>query len=402
MSRLVASILSSALLLAGCEKKQPWPQPPREGAARAVDVYQCNRCHVAEPGVLQPIERDHHCVDCHNAVFDGAFDGDYSPARIEGWREKIVHLRAVPSLVGAGARFERDWLVAFLQNPHDLRPRLGAEMPRFAMSKADAEAISDYLLSTSAGRPPEAEPPSGDVRAGVVALGERGCMTCHAFTGSPEVGASAIPVEVGAAQLAAAMKLAPDLRYTRERMSRAAVFAWLEDPSSLKSDALMPKIPLTDTQRRDITAALFDAPLAEPRARAVPARLPVLERPVRHAEVERRVFKKVCWHCHSDPEPVGGDGGPGNTGGFGFDGKGIDLGSKAAILAGGRRADGSRIDLFEVGGGGAPKLVEHMMARHVEVAGGRVDGVLGMPLGLPPMTLEEIQLVETWIVQGAR
>jgi hypothetical protein len=47
-----------------------------------------------------------------------------------------------------------------------------------------------------------------------------------------------------------------------------------------------------------------------------------------------------------------------------------------------------------------PWLVAAMYARHVEVAGGKVEGVRGMPLGLPPMTLEEIQLVETWISQG--
>ena len=43
-----------------------------------------------------------------------------------------------------------------------------------------------------------------------------------------------------------------------------------------------------------------------------------------------------------------------------------------------------------------------MLARHVELAGGEVPGLLGMPLGLQPMRLEEIQLVETWLAQGAR
>jgi hypothetical protein len=48
-----------------------------------------------------------------------------------------------------------------------------------------------------------------------------------------------------------------------------------------------------------------------------------------------------------------------------------------------------------------PRLVSVMLARHVEAQGGEVPGVLGMPLGLQPMALEEIQLVETWIAQGA-
>ena len=40
------------------------------------------------------------------------------------------------------------------------------------------------------------------------------------------------------------------------------------------------------------------------------------------------------------------------------------------------------------------------MARHREVEGEPIDGVTGMPLGLPPVPLEDIQLVESWIAQG--
>jgi hypothetical protein len=48
---------------------------------------------------------------------------------------------------------------------------------------------------------------------------------------------------------------------------------------------------------------------------------------------------------------------------------------------------------------GLPWLVSVLMARHAEVRGHQVEGVRGMPLGLPPMSLEDIQLVESWIAQ---
>lgn len=40
-----------------------------------------------------------------------------------------------------------------------------------------------------------------------------------------------------------------------------------------------------------------------------------------------------------------------------------------------------------------------LLARHDEV-GGENGPVRGMPLGYDPLSLEEIQLVESWIAQG--
>jgi len=45
-------------------------------------------------------------------------------------------------------------------------------------------------------------------------------------------------------------------------------------------------------------------------------------------------------------------------------------------------------------------VIAHLMARYVEEAGGSVDGIRGMPLGLPPLPLDQIQLVDTWIARG--
>lgn len=127
-----------------------------------------------------------------------------------------------------------------------------------------------------------------------------------------------------------------------------------------------------------------------------PRRLPVLTRPVSYAEVEAAVFHKVCWHCHSDPAGNNGDGGPGNTGGLGYDGVGLDLGTRSGILRGKQTPDGHRQSIID---GPEPVLLTVLWRRHQELAG-TFSPRPGMPLGFPPLSPEQIQLVESWIAQG--
>jgi hypothetical protein len=47
-----------------------------------------------------------------------------------------------------------------------------------------------------------------------------------------------------------------------------------------------------------------------------------------------------------------------------------------------------------------PRLVRALLARHDEEAGAVSGAVRGMPLGYPPLSPEDIQLVESWIAQG--
>ncbi len=366
------------------------PRPTYTGVAALVERFQCYRCHDA-PGKLVPAAREQHCVRCHQAVHAGDFDQDYSAEKLAGWKTNLVHLRRVPSLAGV-ERLEREWLIEFLQAPHDLRPGLEAEMPRLAIGPEEAREIAAYFVPAQALAEPVA---LGDPERGRVLFRGLDCARCHHFSGAGVKGPDAPP-----SGRLDEVRLAPDLRHTRRRMSPRSVLAWLRDPKAVKADSLMPTFPLEEVQRQDLAAFVLQAEVAPLSSRAIPARLPLLERPVRHAEVEARVFKRICWHCHSDPLPVGGDGGPGNTGGFGFAGKGLDLGSYAAIKRGGHDGQGEPVDYLATDAGGVPRIVAAMHARYAEVAG-QTRSIRGMPLGLPPMSLEEIQLVETWISQGA-
>src|SRR5262249_7823390 len=132
-------------------------------------------------------------------------------------------------------------------------------------------------------------------------------------------------VKQGEHGISAAVRLAPDLRFSRDRMSFATLALWIKNPKGLKSDALMPETPLTDDELHKIASFVAAAPLAPEEPAKVQARLAVLARRVAYEEVKERVFNKICWHCHSDADYAIGDGGPGNTGGFGFAPRGLNL-----------------------------------------------------------------------------
>lgn len=378
-----------------------------------VQKFECGRCHESGPIVVEPTDR--HCVSCHRRVGPDPTPGDPALAGLESMlgRERrlpgtVVHLKELPTLDVAG-RLRSSWIEKFLLSPHDVRRGLGETMPRLALRPEEARAIAHHITSDT--EPPDGPVQPGDVARGLDVLEAKGCGTCHAFTGSPRVlVARALPkdVEVDGFRLVRGMSLAPDLRFTRERTTRAHVARVLDGPDGESGFArLMPHIPLTAAERNDVVAALFDAKLAPARLAPVPERLKPLERRVSFDEVRTRVLQKTCIHCHADDSLDLGVGGPGNSGGFGYAGTGLVLTGYARVMAGSPRPVGGELkrkSVFRaVESGplqGTPLLVAQLRARQVEEAGGEVAGVVGMPLGLPAITQEELQLVETWVAQG--
>ncbi|MFO0668266.1 MAG: c-type cytochrome [Polyangiaceae bacterium] len=375
--------------------------------AELVERFECGRCH-AGPELHTKSEKA--CVTCHEDIVAGSFKA--SPEAIAKWQPIVRDLRFAPSLEGA-ARYRSAFLVSFLQNPHDLRPNLTMSMPRLAISEADARDITTYLRHMSQAPPatshaigaPDLE--KGDAQNGRVLLGQKGCTHCHVMTGGPAIPAPTAPPTLPAVT-ERAMALAPDLRYARDRFEPAMLAAWIEKPSAMKVGSDMPDLPMTRTEARDIATFLLTAPLA-PRAAKGFARLPVLERPVKFDEVNAKVFHRTCWHCHSEPDFAIGDGGPGNSGGFGFPARGVDLSSFQGVMAGffdrapGAAADAGpprRKSLFAPAADGTPRLLASLLARHREEDGAVTGEVRGMPLGLPALSAADIQLVETWIAQG--
>jgi mono/diheme cytochrome c family protein len=356
-------------------------EPPRGIAASAAQVeagrklveqFECNRCH-AVPGPEAPLDKQ--CVGCHQRILRGAFD---APAKaMAAWKRNIVHLTAVPSLATLDGRIRRDWIAGYLLSPYDQRPRLEASMPRLPLTPAQAEDIAAYLAPSAAPAPPVL----GTAEAGLAAWNQGGCAACH---GGGDAPAQKYP----AVQLA----MAPNLRALGEKYHPAGLVRWLEKPSGY-----MPPIP---TDATAVAAYLLarDSPAAA--GKPIPARLPVLKRPVRYQEIEDRLFLKMCWHCHSEPDLARGDGGPGNSGGFGYRGVGLSLASYAATAGGSLDAGGRRQSIFRKAEDGTPMIVKVLLVRREEEAGRWNPKVTGMPLGLPAVSPEDIQLVESWVAQG--
>lgn len=381
-----------------------------------IERFQCGRCHdLVDHGT----SRDKSCVECHRAILRGELDAP--PEVLARWQGNLRHLLDVPSLVGVGGRLRPEWIATYLQRPHDLRRGLGESMPRLAISADEATRIARALTEGKA--PPTTPVKKGNAQRGLALLEDKGCATCHAFTGVRPLVAKPPPGVDGTA-LARGLKLAPDLRFTRDRTTAAVVDLLVRDPRAAKEDAVMPAIALTDAERADVLAAIFDTPLPLTPAHEPPPRLPVLARKVRFDEVQRAVLDQTCIHCHADDSRNLGVGGPGSSGGFGYAGTGLVLTSYARVQAGslwtptidpsiqipasdiffaGRPRPEHRSVFRPVEEGpmkGVPLLVAQLRARQLEEAGETVPGVVGMPLGLPAVTPEELQLVESWVAQG--
>lgn len=398
----------AALLFAlvACRDRPPAAPPPRADATAAardatdaapidraaalalVETFECNRCH--DGTGLPAAPQDKHCVACHRAIRDGTFAA--APADLATWRAHATSLLVAPSLAHA-RRLRRAWIEAFLLHPIEVRPGLPASMPRLAIAPAQAALLAAYLAPDDPLAAATAAAAAGDPVRGAQLYAARGCPSCHAFTGA------AVPAASGPAiaRSADAAALAPDLALTRVRMAPVRVAAWIAAPAP---DSLMPRLGLTDAEAQDLAAFVVQTPL--PAAAPPPPpepRLPVLTRAIGFDEVAERVFRKVCWHCHAQPDYARGDGGPGNTGGFGFAPRGLDLSSYEGAASGSRGDDGKRRGIFAPLPDGTPRVIAHLMARRREVRGEQ-GPVRGMPLGFPPLSLEDIQLVESWIAQG--
>jgi hypothetical protein len=359
-------------------------------------TYQCNRCH--DGGGHPAAEKGKHCVHCHKDIVEDRFPA--APAAIAKWKPRVKELADAPSLEGTGAHLTRAWIERYLLQPSDLRPNLHQDMPRLAISPGDARDIAAYLAPAAAPAPDASPLASADLGRGRQLLETKGCGTCHVMTGVAAVPPSAAPAMDGK-DLERARRLAPDLRFARDRMTPAGLVAWLTDPKSVKLDTPMPTTPLSATEVRDLAAYIAEAELAPVAPKPKFERLPALTRKVTFKEVDEKVFHRSCWHCHSEPDYAIGDGGPGNSGGLGFKPRGLNLSDYAGIAAGYTDDSGERQSIFARDAQNVPRVVRALLARHDEEEQGVETGpVRGMPLGYDPLSAEDVQLVESWVVQG--
>jgi hypothetical protein len=282
-------------------------------------------------------------------------------------------------------------------------------MIRTGLAAEEATAVAAWLAAAAtpvwseAARAAAAIPLSAapeHLAAGEALYRRLACATCHAR--GPDRATTAPAVA------------APDLAFVAVRMQPAMAAAVIADPEMARPTR-MPRYPISAVEAARLRDFLW-ASAVSARAPAPPPvdvpllpLLPLLARPVRYEEVRRQVLDRICIHCHMDPRRNGGDGGPGNTGGLGYRGAGLDLESWAGIQRGARDASGRRVPILRAPAPGedAP-LVARLRLRQSEharelagPAAVSAGGPPGMPLGLPPLTPEELRLVRSWVAQGA-
>ena len=152
-----------------------------------------------------------------------------------------------PDLSYEGTAVQHDWLVQFLKNPETLRPALIRRMPKFNLSDAEINTLSDYMLTVY--QTPEFDrdsiPPS-DLTPAMAEQGKQlfyskfACQSCHIADYKNDKG-----------------YIGPALAGTGKRFNAAWVYHWLKDPQTLRPGTIEPNQHMTDEEARNLTAFLM-------------------------------------------------------------------------------------------------------------------------------------------------
>ena len=410
----------AALLLALAAAPAPAAAAGDAARGRAlVQKAECTRCHEV-PG-LESASREASCVGCHRWMMAAAADpAEAADARavFPLWDRHVERVRTghftqgVPSLHSIGRRLRPAWVRAFLDDPSDVRPNLRESMIRPGLSAQELDDVTAFLVA-DAGRLSPRPPPKADpalVAAGARLFGSKTCAVCHLFGARPFASAGPAQLEL---QPLGPRALAPDLAHVRERMRPEALVPWLLDPKALKPDTAMPALGLTEAEATALAAFLLHGDPGTPRPPPARAAAKAPKGRVTWTDVDERVFSRLCIHCHMDEAGNGGDGGPGNSGGFGYARRGLSFESYEALLEGALGPDGTRRSVLEKGAGGVPPLLARLRARIDENARdfvrpghapgpavARAPDAPGMPMALPALSPDDLALVEAWLAQG--
>ncbi len=386
-ARFAAGLLALACVLASA------PAAAQDARA-ALRRYGCASCHAVE-GVR--VSRGQSCTGCHQAIVERQQGRGRAPS--------VRHYVHAPDL-GVAGRLREDYLVSFLQDPHDARPRLEETMPRLPVTEADAQLLARWIRRDAPRVARGPAPSRANAEAGRAVFVRVGCATCHEL-GNQDFGVR-VPPEALMGLGRAAFE-APNLRHVRDRLEPDVALAWIEDPRAVRPDTQMPPTNLSRADAILVRDYLWFADPGAPAPRpAANLDLTPLSRPVAFAEM-RRIFDRSCIHCHAHTDGR-------SASALGFEPSSLDLSSLEGVRAGVLLPDGTRRSILEPDASGVAPLLSRLMRRHEEaardltapradplapIARPRPDEPVGMPLGLPPIDPADVRLVATWIAQGA-
>jgi mono/diheme cytochrome c family protein len=209
-----------------------------------------------------------------------------------------------PELGHVGAKASREWLYSWVRDPHRLQP--ATLMPRFRFSDDEARDLAAYLASEFGEAPDGFAPREGGVDAALFEEGrrvfeKRGCYSCHALSGFPELPRIGPKLAgVGDRVLEAAPLVARGVTPTLPNWIHSKVL----EPTSVLDAARMPTFGFTPQEGAALTVALSSLRAKEP----PPARTtqdPALPRYEPQGAFGALVRRYRCLSCHT----VAGTGG---------------------------------------------------------------------------------------------
>jgi mono/diheme cytochrome c family protein len=210
--------ITTALL---AQTDRAFTQPP---TMRIASVQQAKYEPAGHAGQLM---HDLRCFSCHMINGHG---GDMAP-----------------DLTYEGTAVQRDWLVQFLKNPETLRPALIRRMPKFNLSDAEINTLTDYMLTVY--QTPDFDRdsfPASELTAAQTDQGRQlfyskfACQSCHIADFKNDKG-----------------YIGPALAGTGKRFNAAWVYHWLKDPQALRPGTTEPNQHMTDEEARSLTAFLM-------------------------------------------------------------------------------------------------------------------------------------------------
>ena len=343
-----------------------WTPGNADQGKKLVEQFECSRCH--EGTGVAGRRQNKHCIHCHQDILAGKFK---APAAVVAkWKPNVEKFRDVPSFtVDRQALRARSGSSAIILEPKDLRPNLVQNMPRLKLSKEQARDIVTYLVEGRARQTAPAAGPEGDSTTAASSSRRRVAAPATSSAACRRSRPSRNPAK--APKSSSARSLSRPICVTRAiACARNKSSQWIIDPKSIKPDTLMTPSPLTpprSAQHRGLRAHRV-ARSARRRSR-ISCGLPVLTRKVSFEEVNSKILMRTCRHCHGDPDSQLGDGGPGNTGGFGFKPRGLNLSHHRGAMSGLIDDHGERQSAFQPLKNGTPRIIGALLARHAEEVG---------------------------------
>jgi mono/diheme cytochrome c family protein len=170
------------------------------------------------------------------------------------------------------------WIYAWLRDPKGLSP--GTAMPEFGFGEEEAAKVTAFLLALPGGMPPGSLDLGGASAAeGKRLFEQKGCRACHGVE----------PGETGASPRV------PNLAGIGSKVTAEWLDRWIADPRAYDPHSPMPKIEMTEPERRAVVAYLLGLERPEP--------LPAAPDPSRFWPEEGRelVRQYECYGCHEIP-----------------------------------------------------------------------------------------------------